>query len=174
MPVTKCKTASVAKRATIVCTKRYMQSKLCFQKLINMNNNEIFYIEDCGMSLDGGSIFINGKLENDQKIEIFLPQNKIPENFNKEFIPGKLYFNHKLIEPRSALETKIIYKLSNCMIIPKNNTNSDKVISKKSIILGKEVNDYFTAIEQGPEFATLFLINSLIKFVESKDYELKT
>lgn len=138
--------------------------------LSKMKKTESYYIEESAMAMDGGSIFIKGVTSTNKEFEIFLPQNKIHLNFTEEFLPGRLYLNQKLVEFRSSLEYEIISNLLNCKIITDKSNKQKKFISRKLIILGQEINDYFSAIEKGEEVATLYLVNSVISFVESDMY----
>ncbi|WP_438425526.1 hypothetical protein [Aquimarina macrocephali] len=65
-------------------------------------------IEDISVWMDGGSITLKCRNENDQYFEIEFVQNVSWSLYESQNIPGRIYLDKELINQRSNLETEII------------------------------------------------------------------
>jgi len=88
-------------------------------------------IQELKAWMDGGSVTLDCKNDKGQRFEIEFVQEVVlnPREFNK--IPGRLYFNGKLVDERSDLERKILENLEKAKL--KNFTKLEENILNEKI-----------------------------------------
>ncbi len=127
-------------------------------------------ITDCAYAMDGGSKYLMTIDEKGNEFHFSLPQHHIPANFGQESLPGRLYINEKPIDVRSELEEELLNKLVESKIDCSESEEEDYPLSTQRIIFGKDIQDYFSAIEKGSNFAIAYMVKEVIDFVKSDFY----
>ena len=122
---------------------------------------------------DGGSISLLLSDRNGQEHNVLLSQHILPYRGTPgEREPGRLYFNGSLVDIRSEDELAIISILKNACIEPQTPRKScaDPMNRQPGMVVGDDIKDYISRIEEGPEAALKHLVSRLAGYVESEEY----
>ncbi|MEM7163164.1 MAG: hypothetical protein AAF487_12075 [Bacteroidota bacterium] len=150
-------------------------SEVCFKySIIEMSikskMKDTWIIQNCAFLMDGGTKFLNGTDATGNEINIILPQNGIEDNFQDEYIPGRLHFNGKPINVRSEVEGEIISKLIEAHVVCEEENESPDEVSPQRLTIGEDITEYFKAMDNGPDSAIALMIREIIDFVQSEEY----
>ena len=134
---------------------------------------ESFVIEDGAYAMDGGSIALNVRDPEGKKHHIVLWQHLFTEQSNLDKIPGRLYFDKILIPVRASVESQILAALREARLDTVN-LESEEVEGKlelnPGVIVGDDIKEYMSKIDESPNAALAHLVRQLIEYVESADY----
>ena len=130
-------------------------------------------ILDGAFATDGGSISILTQDDEGHKHSVLLSQHLLPPSgFANEHKPGRLYFDGTIVVIRSEEESAIVSALKQAEF--ESSTSTDKSKTKEDnqlgMIVGDDINAYYSKIEEGPNAALQHLVSELITYVESEDY----
>jgi hypothetical protein len=132
-----------------------------------------FLIEDGAYAMDGGSIAIHLRdLEGDEH-DIVLRQHMFTEVNDPDRLPGRLYFDGTLIPVRDEWESQIIRALRQAPVkssSPKSTGGEKRLDSGPGVIVGNDIKEYMSKIDESPVAALSHLVRQLIDYVESADY----
>ncbi len=138
---------------------------------------DLFSIEDASYAMDGGSIYLQVLDVEYHMHDVLLTQHMLPEWDDEGRLPGRLYFDDEIIPVRSDSETALIRTLRSASI-PRpgwlfqilRRFRRPKDQPKNISIIGSDLKEYYSAMSQGPDIATRYLIDRLVNYVESTDY----
>ncbi|MCD4848777.1 MAG: hypothetical protein K8R76_11390 [Candidatus Aegiribacteria sp.] len=132
-----------------------------------------FVIKGGAYAMDGGSIALELKDPEGDKHDIVLWQHMFTEPIDPDKIPGRLYFDKILIPVRSSMESQILAALRQARL-GKANLKSDRAEEKldlnPGVIIGDDIKEYMSKIDESPNAALAHLVRQLIEYVESADY----
>jgi len=123
-------------------------------------------ILDGAIALDGGSISLLGKDQSGNTVNI-------SRDWSLEAQTNcavKLYLNKMPIEKRSLEEERLLDVLKNAEIQLSEEIEQRTTSPAERAVLGEDINEYTSTIEDGPETAVRRLIEQLISNVRSETY----
>lgn len=130
-------------------------------------------IEDGAYAMDGGSICLHVRDSEGDEHDIVLWQHMFTEVSDPDKIPGRLYFDKILISVRESMESQIISALREARLDTVN-LKSEKAEGKlelnPGVIVGDDIKEYMSKIDEGSGAALAHLVRQLIDYVESEDY----
>lgn len=129
-------------------------------------------VENAAYALDGGSIMLSARDGGGVQHSILLVQHAFRDAPSGERLPGRLYFDGKLLPIRSQAEKTLIRALRAAEIGVglEATTRSDGLARENALVLGEDVGAYLSAVSRGPIEATRHLIEDLASYVESEEY----
>lgn len=116
--------------------------------------------------MDGGSISLLGKDQSGNTVNI-------SRDWSLEAQTNcavKLYLNKMPIEKRSLEEERLLDVLKNAEIQLSEEIEQRTTSPAERAVLGEDINEYTSTIEDGPETAVRRLIEQLISNVRSETY----
>jgi hypothetical protein len=95
-----------------------------------------------------------------------------PSGYANEHKPGRLYFDGTIVGIRSEEESAIVSALKQAEFESSASTDKSKTKedNQPGMIVGDDINTYYSKIEEGPNAALQYLVSELIAYVESEDY----
>jgi len=123
---------------------------------------------------DGGSIVLIAEESNSTRHQITLAQHRFLEIFDPNLLPGRLYFNHLMVPVRSEMEVKLIALMQASEIVPVEPPEPEKGEASTGdgpvVVVGDDLKKYYAKVAEGREEVIQHLIESLINFVQSREY----
>jgi len=132
-----------------------------------------FVIEDGAYAMDGGTIAINVRDPEGNRHDIVLRQHMFTEVSDPDRLPGRLYFDGTLIPVREEWENQVLKALRQA---PLHTLYTEPVSAEERLdggpgmIVGDDLKEYMSKIDESPVAALSHLIRQLIDYVESADY----
>lgn len=133
-----------------------------------MDIPEQLIIEDGAYATDGGSIYIGARDLTGAKHEIMLWQHMFTQDCDLQRLPGRLYIDRALIPVRSEEERRLLLALRGTRLDILGTGSAAP--RGPDVVVGRDLQEYWSKIEEGPEAAVAHLVKQLIDFVESDDY----
>lgn len=134
----------------------------------------IVTILDGAFATDGGSIFLSVSDPDGNRHSVLLAQHLLPPwGDSNQRKPGRLYFDGVMLEVRSEDEKQIMSALKQAKIrLPLGRKSGAGAVSARQpgMIVGEDIRNYYSKIEEGPESALIHLVNELIEYVDSDEY----
>jgi len=130
-------------------------------------------IEDGAYAMDGGSISLQVWDSDGNEHNIVLWQHMFTEQSNPNKIPGRLYFDKILIPVREKMESQILAAIREARLDTVNLESEevkDRLELNPGVIVGDDIKEYMSKIDEGPRAALAHLARQLIEYVESADY----
>lgn len=134
---------------------------------------ENFVIEDGAYAMDGGSIALYVRDSEGDEHSIVLCQHMFTKLINPNKIPGRLYFDKILIPVRASMESQILASLREARldtVNPESEIVEGKFELNPGVIVGDDIKEYMSKIEEGSGAALAHLVRQLIDYVDSADY----
>jgi hypothetical protein len=123
---------------------------------------------------DGGSIVLIAEETDSIRHQITLAQHRFLEIFDPNLIPGRLYFNHQMVPVRSEMEAKLIALVQASAIVPAEPQESGKGEASTSdgpmMVVGDDLKEYYAKVAEGKGEVIQHLIETLLNFVQSREY----
>lgn len=123
---------------------------------------------------DGGSIVLIAEEPDNTRHQITLAQHRFLEIFDPNLLPGRLYFNHLMVPIRSEMEVKLIALIRTSDILPDEPPEVERgeAVSEGGpvVIVSDDIKEYYANVAEGKEETIRYLIENLIKFVQSREY----
>jgi ribosomal protein L7/L12 len=131
-------------------------------------------IHGSGYYLDGGTTILQGTDDEGREHSIMLVQHAFPQaGLSLNAIPGRLYFDGRLISMRSELEAQVVQLLRTAEVRYVEPVGSEFVqdlrtqLSPKALILGDDIRQ---VLSRGPEENMRAHSAAIVQFVLSDDY----
>jgi len=131
-----------------------------------------FVVEDGAFATDGGSIALHVRDSEGSEHDILLQQHMFLEQEDPVRIPGRLYYDRVLVPVRSEMESRILIALRKASLKSGNPMRAEERYgSNPGMIIGDDIKEYMSKIDEGPGVALAHLVRELIAYVESSEYE---
>ena len=132
-----------------------------------------FVIENGAYATDGGSIALHVLGPEDDRHNILLRQHMFTEVIDPDRLPGRLYFDGTLVPVREEWESEILKALRQAPLksVSTENTGAEERLdSGPGMIVGDDIKEYMSKIDESPVAALSHLVRQLIDYVESAEY----
>ncbi len=130
-------------------------------------------IEDGAYAMDGGTIAINVRDTEGNEHDILLRQHMFTQVSDPDKLPGRLYFDGTLVPVREEWESQILKALRQAplkSISQESISREQRLNSGPGVIVGDDIKEYMSKIDESPVAALSHLVRQLIDYVESADY----
>lgn len=130
-------------------------------------------IEDGAYAMDGGTIAINVRDTEGNEHDILLRQHMFTQVSDPDRLPGRLYFDGTLVPVREEWESQILKALRQAplkSISQESISREQRLNSGPGVIVGDDIKEYMSKIDESPVAALSHLVRQLIDYVESADY----
>jgi hypothetical protein len=122
----------------------------------------------CAYATDGGTQLLLATDEDGRQHSVRLNQHALPvSNPEDDQIPGRLYFDDKLIPIRSQAEANVLTLLRSAEIASPGFVKERSPRPSPMLVIGQDIKDF---LEQTPLEARLAMTKAVIEFVESDEY----
>lgn len=129
-------------------------------------------VVNAAYAFDGGSIWLGARDAGGTRHGILLVQHMSRRSSRAEWLPGRLYYDGKLLPVRSQAEKRLVEALRAAQIRPEpaSPVQSDDRISPSALLLGEDIREYLSAVERDETEAIRLLVERLVTFVQSEAY----
>lgn len=124
-------------------------------------------ITNAAYALDGGSITLWLRDEQEDEHKLLLVQHLMPEQRSPDRKPGRLYLDGRLIDVRYPEEAAILAFLE---IAPTSAPEHGAGPSGSIPCAGDDLKAFFGAVETGPAAVVRHLAKEVVAFVRSDEY----
>jgi hypothetical protein len=130
-----------------------------------------FTIVDGAYALDGGSIFLAFRGDDDVQHELVLVQHRIPMDLSDPRNPERLYLDNQIIQVRSVEELRLLSDIKTASISPLYPEHREPKGETGPVhVLSEDIAEFMAATRASPKAAIQHLVDSLVEFVESEKY----
>lgn len=131
---------------------------------------EQLLVVDGAYASDGGSTYLGVRDSGGTQHDIMLWQHMFTDEPDPKRLPGRLYLDGALVAVRSDEERQLIRALRAAQIDGPAGESPPKKERGPGMIIGKDLQDYQAAIDEGPAAAMAFLVRGVVDWVESEAY----
>lgn len=117
-----------------------------------------FTFRDCAMAMEGGAKMLIGLGSSGNKLEIHAPQDIMPTT-GEPWIRGCPH----VVNVRSKEECDVLNLLASANIDAPESNQAEKSTAKNRLVSGKDIEDFFTAMDKGPEFAITKMLHGIME-----------
>ncbi len=139
-----------------------------------MRGPDSFVILNGAFASDGGSIALHVRDSQGSEHSLLLQQHLLLHQENPSRLPGRLYYDNVLVPVRSEVESRILAALHEGDIesaAPEKNEDTEgRSNANPGMVVGDDIKEYMSKIDQGPNAALAHLVERLIEYVESSEY----
>lgn len=130
-------------------------------------------VEHGAYATDGGSIHLSVRDPGGTAHSVLLAQHMVLEEHDPACLPGRLYFDSVLVPIRSDAEAQLISVLRHAKL--QSPPEAGEVfrgdqLSANRLVSGRDIEEYLSKVDEGPEAALAHLVRELMAFVESDEY----
>jgi hypothetical protein len=132
-----------------------------------------FVVEDGAFATDGGSIYLHLSGLAGSTHKLVLWQHLFIDDPDPDRLPGRLYFDDALVPVRSEPESQLLLTLRQARLNSPQAKTADAEDSSRSsarLVVGRDIQDYQSKIDEGPATALAHLVSELLKYVVSDAY----